>query len=392
MDPVTLGVLGGSAVASGYMGYMGNEAARKASQEAMAEAARQRAVALEELKKIDPKRLEQLGIIDPLTLEFTPEAYKYIQGADPMMYQTPQEVNAQLVEDSPEMRAIQIEALNNIRKRADEGMQAADEADYMRAIREAGTQARGREGAIIENMRSRGMSGSGVEAAMRQMASQSSADRLAQFGADKAAKNAEMRALAEQMAGNMAGDMRSTDINLSGTNADIINQFAMENSRRQQEIKNMNTQLMNRKSEADTAERRNVSNANIESRNQALMTNQQRAMEADLMRQQSQNDRLRQIYDANAEQNQRIANAQLGGISDIYAKGAAEADYQRNKWGALATIPGSIGNTYAMYQMGQARQQPQPTSNQMNWSGGDVNNNNQLPEYYRRRQYQTGVA
>jgi len=190
--------------------------------------------------------------------------YEYIEGAAPQYYATPEEVQANTITEDPLLRETELKALQGLKARADEGMTAADTADWMDKRNKAATEARGQEEAIINSMRSRGMGGGGTEYALRMGAGQSALDRLAANEAAKASSNAELRALAELKGGQMAGQMRGEDFNVSNTNADILNKFALENSRARQEQQKANTALANAYQQNELAERRKVGSGNVD--------------------------------------------------------------------------------------------------------------------------------
>jgi hypothetical protein len=365
-------VIGGAMLGGAALNYLGNEEARKASAKAAKEAARQRADAKAYLETINPNELagldaESLNSLLNIAsgIRYNPEEYAYIAGATPLDYQYTGDVSGQVVADSPEARAMQLAALQDLQKRASEGLSAEDQAGFMRARRDAGEMAKGREQAVMQSLQARGMGGSGIEAALRGQASQLGADRLAQVEAEKAAANAQQRALATELAMRGAGSLRQADIGLNTTNADIMNKFALENSRRRQDILNANTQAKNRALESQTEEQRRIAGLNTQGRNQAQMYANDITMRARQSQNQNlqnqidaRNSKLQALYGAKQAQAQSLSNAALGGISDSWASGAANADYQRQKYGTFADLANAYGN-YAMQQDYMDRRYPQ---------------------------------
>ena len=216
-----LGFLAGGlgSLLGGAFGYAGNKAAAAASERAMKEA---QAIRNQEAMAL------AMGLqpMDLPSLNYTPESMQYLAEASPLLYDLPEDVQAQLVQDSPELRAIQMDAINNLSQRAREGMTAEDQYQFMLGQRKAGTEARGAEEAIIDSMQRRGMGGSGIEAAMRMKARQNAAQTLALEEAQRQSANAQLRAMAEAQAATQAGNLRGQDIGLSQSNANILNQFA----------------------------------------------------------------------------------------------------------------------------------------------------------------------
>jgi hypothetical protein len=352
VDPITLAALASAGLLGAGVNYLGQKEASKASDKAMNQLAGLRGEAYDLLNAgIDPSQLEQLGIISPIEMSYTPEELQYIAGSDPLMYDIPQDVKAQMVSDSPEARAIQLAALKNIQTRAKEGLTAEDQQQYLQASRRAGEMARGREGAIMESLQARGMGGSGIEAAMRQMASQGAAQDLSSVEAERATAQAKARALAELQSMQGASQLRGQDIGLSETNADIINRFAMENSARNQAVRNANIDKMNQSAQSNTEEKRRIQAANTAAKNEAQRVNQQRKIEGDIMRQQSQNEKINALYGARSQKANALAASKLGATTDIAAQGAANAESMRNIYGGFANVPMQVASLYpAFYQ------------------------------------------
>jgi hypothetical protein len=358
MDPLTMmaisGVLGAGA------GIYGANQAGKSSEAAMRQAQAQQDAAYQILLQNNPELLKQLVNTSPEALLFDPEEYGYIEGGSPILYGLPVEAQSTLVGDSPEMRAMQMDSLSNLQERSEEGLSAQDQADFLRGRRRAGEMARGREGAIINNMQARGMSGSGVEAAMRMIASQEGANRLSESQADQASTNAMVReqALRDLLSGSSA--VRGQDIALNATNADILNSFAMENSRRQNEIKNARVDQQNRFNENETSEQRRISGMNTGLRNDAQLQNNATLMTTDQQKKASQNQNLMDYYNALYNKNNSLAGAKLGALPGIYAQGAQDANIQAGMYNTTGSTIQNLGNAYAMdrYMNPQPKQQP----------------------------------
>lgn len=368
MDPFTAMMIAQGAGTA--INMYGQNQANKQSKEAEGAAKAERDAAIQILMQTNPEMLQGLVNTAPEFLQYNPDEYSFLEGSSPILYGLPTEAESTLVGDSPEMRAMQMDSLANLQERSDEGLSAQDQADFLRGRRRAGEMARGREGAIINNMQARGMSGSGVEAAMRMIASQEGASRLSESQADQAAANAMVReqALRDLLSGS--SQVRGQDIALNATNADILNRFAMENSRRQNEIKNARVDQQNRFNENETNEQRRISGMNTGVRNNAQMYNNSTLMNIDQQQKQSQNTNLQSQYDALAGKNAQIAGARIGGIPDIYASGAGNANATSYMYGTLGQGIGNAGNAYArdqyFNQMYPQRPAPQGTPIQGN--------------------------
>jgi len=105
-----------------------------------------------------------------IPMSFTPEEIPYSALAGMQQYQTPEELQAQLIQENPELINKQMLALDEMKQIQEQGFTPAQQRAFSQASRAAGTQAQGEQGALIADMAAKGRSGSGVEAALRQMA------------------------------------------------------------------------------------------------------------------------------------------------------------------------------------------------------------------------------
>lgn len=190
--------------------------------------------------------------------------YQYLEGSAPMLEGLPEDVQAQLVQEDPALRATEMAALQEMQELAKNGMSSEDAYNYMTAASRTGQEARGREEAIIDEMQRKGMGGSGLEYALRTQAGQGATDRFAENQALQAAKTAEMQALANAQQASMAGDIRGQDYNANAGNTDILNRFAQENVRNRQNVQGANIDRRNIFQEGETAEQRKIGSGNVE--------------------------------------------------------------------------------------------------------------------------------
>lgn len=359
MEPLTMALLLGAGGAAANI--WGNNQARKASNKA---ADRERAIRDEAygiLQGINPDDLQNIdnsyldNIINPYSqsANYSPEMLQYIAENDPLAFQDLGDARSTLVGDSPEARNYQWQALQNLRTRAEEGLDMQSQADFIKAQRDAGEMARGREAAISQNMQARGMGGSNMEAMLRMMASQGSANQLADSSAQRAATNARERALAEQMAMQGASGLRASDIALAAQNANILNEFSLNNSARRQQIANMNIQQQNEAARRNIEEQRNIMSGNVGTMNDAQLKN----LEIDRLRRdyenrarvargEAANEKTKLLYGAKTDQLKGLSSAKLGYAPAEWTRGAAEADYNRNLWGSIGSVPTAAASYY----------------------------------------------
>ena len=209
------------------------------------------------------EKARKLGLESIAELDRLPY-YKYIEGANPLLEMTPEDVQAQLIQEDPTLRNTEIAALQQMQQLADKGETAQDAYNYMLANQRAGTESRGQQEAIINEMQRKGAAGSGLEYALRTQAAQSAVDRFAEQQALQAAKKAELQALANVQQSNMAGDIRGEDLRAQSSNVNALNQFALENSRNRQLTAQRNIDRQNVNAQNELSQRRQVQQGNVE--------------------------------------------------------------------------------------------------------------------------------
>lgn len=206
-------------------------------------------MALDQFRK-SQRIWEELGL--PEYSDYVPEMYEY-QGD-----YRPEEAEATLVEQDPAIISRQLAALDQLSGLADSGLSQVDELGFAEA-RELGSQmARSGREAAIQDAQARGVSGGGLEFALREIANQKGSNRAAQAAREQAAKSAEMRALYQSAYGDALAGFRNQGFNENATNADILNRFNQFNTqyRNDAQLRNLDVQQA-------------VGNANVDQRNYA---------------------------------------------------------------------------------------------------------------------------
>lgn len=149
-----------------------------------------------------------------------------------MIYQgySPETMNYSLMKDDEGTKGLQLAALNKMQNLSETGQTVEDAAAFDRA-RNLGAQAAkvGTENAI-QNARARGVSGSGMEFALREMANQGGAQRTHEAGLEQAASGARNRAMYNQAYNQALGNFRNQNNQASQANTDIINRFNQANT------------------------------------------------------------------------------------------------------------------------------------------------------------------
>lgn len=167
---------------------------------------------------------EQLQTPDLQVTNFNPEVAAYAGDY------TPEALQLSQIQEDPATRTDIMKNLNRMQYLADKGLSAEDDAAYLRANQEANQMAKGREGAIAQEMAARGIRGGGQELALRNQAAQDAANRMQMSGAEQAAQAARQRALYTQAYGSALSGLRGQDFSQNAANADIANKQAMYNT------------------------------------------------------------------------------------------------------------------------------------------------------------------
>jgi len=349
-----------AAVAAGAMKYAGADKAAQAGNDTNRDIMQRRDDAQNYLHSIDPEILKSLNP-DELNqlqnaytgLSYTPEQYAALDRIPPEDYEKPADIQANQVQDSPQGRNIQAQALSELQQRSEQGLSAKDQYEYEKNKEAAGETARGREQAITQNMAARGMGGSGMEAALRNQGSQESTNRLADVSAQQAQADALSRIQATQDSMQGGAALRAGDVNLNTTNANILNQFAQLNAQRQMQVSNMNTQQRNSALDKYQDLQQQAANLNTQGNNQAKLQNNaytaagRESGNQNLLTQYSaQQNALDNYYNANAAQQERLSAGEIGYIPDIAAHGAQKEGYAAMPWLTGANTIGSVANIY----------------------------------------------
>jgi hypothetical protein len=252
-----------------------------------------------------------------------------LQNPDLVGQYTPEQVQAmemnmsamEQVKADPELVAKQNEALEGISEVAEGGYSESDKATAREVQRTVSQDAQARQKAILNNMSSRGVLGSGMELAAQLQSGQQAAEQMSR-GGEGLTQQAQSRALAALgQQGQMASTMRQQDV---GEQTDIarardsINQFNVQN-------------------------RQNISNQNVGLRNQAQLMNlqQRQAMED----QRAANANQQQIHNKSLLQTQ-YAN-RMGKEGQVQGANQAVAAAAAAKANATAGMIQGIGSAVA---------------------------------------------
>lgn len=222
--------------------------------------------------------------------EYLPELYT----GDSYQYQT--------IGEDPELLSKQGDNLNILEQLASQGLSAEDELGFQQARQLGAQQAKAGAQAALADAANRGVSGGGLEFAMREAANQGGAQRAQDAGLQQAAAAARQRALAAQAYQSALAQNRNQNYQTSAANTNIINQF----------------------NQANTNQRNALNQSNVDARNQAFMYNQG-------------------LKDKNY-QNQIGRADRMAGLNDRQGElSAAEEEARRKRNAAIGSAVGAIG-------------------------------------------------
>jgi hypothetical protein len=208
----------------------------------------------------------------------------------------PEDAQSSLISEDPMTRSAQMSALQKMAGLADSGMSEQDALSRQQMIRTAGREAKSATDSALESARSRGVGGSGLEFALREMASQNAADRAQDAGLQGAAQSAQQRALYNQAYLSGLGSQRDQDYRAQSANAGILNQFNMAN-----------TQAKNQAAQSNLENRQALQNMNTQGRNNAFQYNQTGRMNTQQQNLGNQVTKLNGMTGANSQMAQGFA-------------------------------------------------------------------------------------
>jgi hypothetical protein len=230
--------------------------------------------------------------------------------------------NYELIGEDPMIRSRQMDHLAELAGLSQRGLSDVDNAVFDQARRSGNQMARAGREAAMQDAANRGVAGSGLEFATREIANQAGAERANQAALAQAAESARQRALYTTAYGGALGAVRGQDLNANQANTDIINRFNM----------------------ANTTQRNATNNANVDLRNQYARDNQQGQINTSQQNFNNQmaraggmtgaNTAIANAYGAQSAANQSTANMWTG----IGAQAAIAGMYPNNPQQAPAPV------------------------------------------------------
>lgn len=219
--------------------------------------------AIETLQGVQLPKIEQMKIYLEEQVQqgkMTPEEAKvYLQEQSRM----------EDIEIDPSLRAAQMDALAGLQEVVDQdGMDARSRARVSQIQNDVMTSQRGNREAILQNQRSRGLGGSGMELAAQLQSQQAGANQASQMAMAEAALAEQRKMEALRGMADMGTSIRGQDFGEQeriAKAADYINQF---NTNAKQQTGNFNTSNRNRSQEYNLNSAQRIADNNTNIRNE----------------------------------------------------------------------------------------------------------------------------
>lgn len=172
-------------------------------------------------------------LLPPKFQQYTPEQLKNVSA------------NYQTINQDPLIKSAQESALAKMSGLADNGLTAADQANFQQARNIGSQQAASGNAAALQNAAARGVGGSGLEFAMREMANQGASQNAQNAGLQQASDSARQKAMYQQAYGQQLSGYANQQNNLAAQNTGIVNQFNAMNTNNQNDANRENTRNNN---------------------------------------------------------------------------------------------------------------------------------------------------
>lgn len=233
--------------------------------------------AAEEGRGVTKDMLKQAQSIPlPVLKQYYPELYRVVAQMNPEM-ETAVNLGPSAMDGiatDPSLRQAQLKALGKLQEVGDAGGRDGQFlSDASRLESDVNTNLQGQQGAIMQNMAARGMSGGGSEVVARQMAAQQAANRQSQAGLDLNAQ-AQQRALQAIMSGgSLGGQMQAQDFSQQASKAQASDAISKFNAANQQQVMSNNTNTKNQSQQLNMQNQNQAANQNTQNSNQAQQYN-----------------------------------------------------------------------------------------------------------------------
>lgn len=301
--------------------------------------------------QLGPAALYQAAQMNPTMMD-------KIATTNPELYQAVMLGSPEQVQQNLDLRSKQDAMLGQLQNQANKGFDATDQMGVNQVLNSEAQQSTRQQQAITDNLRQRGISSGGMEAALRMQADQANAQN-GQANAYNILKDQQDRkATALQNAAGLAGNLQAADTNVSAQNAAAKNQFSVDNQNAANSAGQYNATAKNNSNQFNATAANNMNQFNANANNAASQANMNAVNQSNQ-------------FNAGALNNNNLANAQFQQTANQTNANSAN---QANQFNA-----GQLNNTaQANAQFGQqANLANQSANNQAGQYNSTANNSQQ---------------
>lgn len=204
--------------------------------------------------------------------------FEVLQRYVPQVSEMVQEVAPKFVElsaEAKEGRGAQLEVLRKLKEVGSQEGDILQDTAINQANREAAISNRGMQESIMENMRRRGASGSGMEMAAQLSAQQGAAERGAMGSQNAATEGYRSRLAALMQSGDLGGKLKNEETSLAEKNVGILNAFNERNATNRNAFNRNRDAITNDAQRYNIGEGQRINEKNLGGRYDAARANQQ---------------------------------------------------------------------------------------------------------------------
>lgn len=238
----------------------------------------------------------------------------------------------------PRLAQAQMQALQKLQDVGSMGITPAEQVQAREMQRQAQAQEAQRQASILQNMKSRGVAGSGAEAAARLMSAQNMSNQVAS-SSDQLRADAFNRALqATAQAGSLGGSIRQQSFTEQDRIASAKDAIANFNAQQRAGAQSRNVAAERNRQGTNLAARQSIADRNTG------LSNEQQQYNKNLLQRDFEN-------------RMRRAQAASGAYSGAAQQRQGQADATGNMWAGIGT---GAGRAFATYAAGQNNQTQTP--------------------------------
>jgi hypothetical protein len=231
------------------------------------------------------------------------------------------------ISTDPAYKAAQMQALQKLQETSKSGLTPQEQAQAQRMAAQAQAQEGARQASIIQNMASRGVAGSGVEAAARLASSQQAANAAATSSDDLRAQAYARMLASTSQAGDLGSKMQTNEFNQKSSQAQAADNVAKFNLQQRSDVIKANLDRQRQVEAANLAARQGISNTNTG------LANSQQEYNKKLLQQQFDNQMNR-------------ASGLGGKLGTLAAAQNNAANATANQYSGIASGIGAIASAY----------------------------------------------